>query len=105
VTGAFPAAIIGLGAWAPSIIIGGVAPDITIGAGAPDITIGAGAPDIVIGGVADISIGAGLIMTIDTGEPESITLVDGFFTRVSSPTPTSALSTGRGDGETFGPLL
>ena len=96
-TGAFPAAIIGLGAGAPAIIIG---------AGAPDISIGGVAPDISIGGVApDISIGAGLIMTIDTGEPESITLVGEFFTRVSSPTPTSALSTGRGDGETFGPLL
>jgi len=73
-TGAFPAAIIGLGAGLMSI------------------------------GAGLMSIGAGLIMTIDAGEPVSITLAEGVV-HVSSPTPTRALSTGRGDGETFGPLL
>ena len=95
-TGAFPAAIIGLGAGG----IGGIGEAV---AGFMDIGIGESAAGFIM----DIGIGeavAGFIMTIDAGDPESITL-DVFCTRVSSPTPTSALSTGRGDGETFGPLL
>jgi hypothetical protein len=54
-------------------------------------------------GFMTTGLGDGFIMTIDTGEPESITL--GGVTRVSRPTPMRALSTGRGDGTTVGPLL
>jgi hypothetical protein len=92
VTGAFPIAIIGEGAGA------------IIGAGAGAISIiGAGA-GAIIGPGAMAGEGAGAIMTILAGAPESMTLGLA-VTRVSRPTPTSALSTGRGDPVTFGSLL
>jgi hypothetical protein len=103
--GAFPAAIIGLGAGLNDIGDG----DGTIGIGDGDGTIGIGDGLISIGGwfigmLSSIGTGDGFIITIDAGDPESITLLEGVV-RVSRPTPTRALSTGRGDGETFGPLL
>lgn len=73
-----------------------------IGAGA---MAGAGAGE---GAIAIIGAGAmagpGAIMTILAGAPESMTL-GLVVTRVSRPTPTRALSTGRGDPVTFGSLL
>jgi len=114
-TGAFPAAIMGLGAGlmviglGPGLMAIGLGPGLmTIGLGPGLMAIGLGAGLMAIGlgaGLMAIGLGAGLIMTIDTGDPESITLGGGVSTRVSRPTPTRALSTGRGEGETFGPLL
>ena len=78
---------------------------ISIGIGDGLISIGIGAGLISIGtGLISIGIGDELIITIDAGDPESITLLEGVV-RVSSPTPIRASSRGRGDGETFGPLL
>jgi hypothetical protein len=75
-----------------------------IGAGAGAISIiGAGA-GAIIGPGAMAGEGAGAIMTILAGAPESMTL-GLVVTRVSRPTPTRALSTGRGDPVTFGSLL
>ena len=81
-------AIIGAGAIA--IIGDGAGEGAIIGAGAM-----AGAGD---------GAGPGAIMTILAGAPESMTL-GLVVTRVSRPTPTRALSTGRGDPVTFGALL
>jgi len=87
-TGTFPAAIIGLGA-------GGGGPDSIMG-----VRGGGGGPDSIMG------LGTVFIMTVVTGAPESMTLGGiGVFMRVSRPTPMRALSTGRGDGSTVGPLL
>ena len=83
-------AIIGAGAMAGA---GAIA---IIGAGA---MAGAGAIAIIGDGA-----GPGAIMTILAGAPESMTL-GLVVTRVSRPTPTRALSTGRGDPVTFGSLL
>jgi len=98
VTGAFPIAIIGDGAGAEvmAIIGDGAGAMAIIGDGA-----GAGA---IIGPGAMAGEGAGAIMTILAGAPESMTL-GLVVTRVSRPTPTRALSTGRGDPVTFGSLL
>lgn len=95
-TGAFPIAIIGDGAGA--IMGAGAGAIAIIGAGAGAI-IGAGA----MAGAGD-GAGPGAIMTILAGAPESMTL-GLVVTRVSRPTPTRALSTGRGDPVTFGSLL
>ena len=87
-------AIIGDGAGEGAIIGAGAIAIIGDGAGAGAIAIiGAGA-----------GAGEGAIMTILAGAPESMTL-GLVVTRVSRPTPTRALSTGRGDPVTFGALL
>lgn len=95
-TGAFPMAIIGEGAGAEVMAI------IGDGAGAMSI-IGDGAGAIAIIGPGAMA-GPGAIMTILAGAPESMTL-GLVVTRVTRPTPTRALSTGRGEPVTFGPLL
>ena len=95
-TGAFPMAIIGDGAGEGA----GEGAGAIIGEGAGAI-IGEGAMAII--GAGD-GAGPGAIMTILAGAPESMTL-GLVVTRVSRPTPTRALSTGRGDPVTFGSLL
>jgi FlaG/FlaF family flagellin (archaellin) len=70
---------------------------------------GAGAMAIIWEGAGAMAIigegaGPGAIVTILAGAPESMTL-GLVVTRVTRPTPTRALSTGRGEPVTFGPLL
>ena len=97
-TGAFPMAIIGEGAGEGAGAIIGAGAIAIIGDGA-----GAGAGEGAIAIIGD-GAGPGAIMTILAGAPESMTL-GLVVTRVSRPTPTRALSTGRGDPVTFGSLL